>query len=100
MAAWLELWEIRNKERHGRDEHEHQIARKQIALSKLEELYKLKDKVVLAHQFLFLQDARTHLESTLVLDSLEDWITTFTPAIQASVHQAQRIPQYFHRRQP
>jgi hypothetical protein len=100
IKAWFEIWDTRNKERHGRDEEEQTAKRKERALSHLEELYKLKDKVLPAHRQLFLQDAQTHLNSTIVMDSLEDWITTFTPAIQASAQRAQIIPHYFRRHPP
>ena len=95
LETWFTLWETRNLERHGRDEQERQAKRANLIRSQLEELYKLKSKVLPAHRRLFLTDAKTHFEMTTVLDSLDDWISTFGPAIQASATQAHSIPFYF-----
>ena len=97
LRSWFEVWETRNQERHGKDEEARKEKRKDTIKFQLNELYKLKHKVLPAHLHLFLSDAQTHFSTTTVLDSLEDWISTFGPAIHASAKQAQSIPHYFRR---
>ena len=91
IQAWLDVWKIRVKDRHGKDEEDQKEKRKAHLLAQLEELYTMKTKVLPAHRHLFLEDAASHLEQTRVLDSLEDWINTFRPAILSSVQKAQSI---------
>ena len=91
LREWLEVWKLRSADRHGKDKAAQTINRTAHLLAQLEELYALKHKVLPAHRHLFLSDAQTHLESTRALDSLEDWIHAFRPAILSSVKQAQSI---------
>ena len=95
LNAWFDVWDTRNQERHGKDEAERKEKRREFILRQLEALYQLKHRVIPAHRHLFLSDAKSHLESTTVLDSLEDWIHIFGPAIHASVQHSERIPDHF-----
>jgi hypothetical protein len=88
IQAWLDLWKIRNTERHGKDEAEQNEKRKTHLVSQLEELYSYKPAVLPTHRHMFLADVATHLEQRPHLDGLEDWIHTFGPAIHSSMKQA------------
>ena len=96
IQAWLEVWKIRCTDRHGKDEAEQKTKCRDRVLAQLQELYALKHKVLPAHRFLFLDSAEAHLETTQVLESLEDWITAFRPAILSSVKKAQSITYLLH----
>ena len=98
MTAWLELWDLRNKERHGRDEEERKAKRVESLRKQLEELYSLKTKVLQADRSIFLFDADTHMKLSPNLDGLEDWINTFGDGIRNSVKENLDIRNHFFRR--
>ena len=91
IQSWLDLWKMRVKDRHGKDQAEQLVKQRAHLLAQLEELYTYKEKVLPAHRHLFLGNAAAHLEHTRHLDSLEDWIHAFRPAILSSTKQAQSI---------
>ena len=88
LQAWFELWAIRNKERHGRDEIEQKEKRSSLLRTQLEALYRLRPLTMPVHRHIFMTDAATHISERPNLDGLEDWINTFGPAISSSVQQA------------
>ena len=94
VREWTTLWTIRNKERHGHDAEEQFTKCKAHLLAQLEDLYTYKNRVLPAHRHLFMTDAQTHLNAARVLDSLDDWIQAYRPAILSSAEQAQQIDQY------
>ena len=97
IKSWFDLWDIRNKERHGKDEAEQLLKRESLLRTQLEALYKLKSKVLPSHRKLFMADAETHMTARPNLDGLQDWINTFGPAIQHSVKERLDIRRHFFR---
>ena len=95
VKTWFDLWDIRNKERHGKDAEEQKEKRKENLRTQLEELYQLKGKVRDAHRLLFFADVETHMKAKPHLDGLEDWINTFGPAIHTSVKERLDIRNFF-----
>ena len=98
LSAWLELWDLRNKERHGKDEEERKAKRIDSLKTQLEELYQLKSKVLPADRSIFLFDADTHMKLRPNLDGLEDWINTFGDGLRKSAKENQDIRTHFFRR--
>ena len=97
MKAWFTLWDLRNKERHGKDQEAHKAKRLELLTAQLNQLYALKHAVLPAHKKLFLRDSTQHLQLRPNLDGLEDWINTFGPAIRSSAKHALDIGNYFLR---
>jgi hypothetical protein len=88
LDQWLELWKIRNAERHGKDvELQHQIRRQSLE-SELVELHNYRNKVCPADRSLFHASVAEHLAQHPTLESLEEWIYTHKDAIKASTTQA------------
>ena len=98
ITAWLDLWDLRNKERHGKDEEERKEKRAESLRNQLEALYRLKPKVLPADRSIFLFDADTHMKLRPNLDGLEDWINTFGDGIRKSVQENLDIRTHFFRR--
>ena len=97
INTWFDLWDIRNKERHGKDAEERLANRRASLTKQLEDLYLLKKKVCDEHRHIFLHDAATHMMMKPNLDGLEDWINTFRPAIERSVKEKLDIRKHFFR---
>ena len=95
LQAWLDVWDIRNKERHGKDIAIQKEKRRASLLSQLRELYTFKSKVNPAHRHIFLGSPEDHIIARPNLDGLEDWINTFSPAIYSSAKHCTTIRQYF-----
>jgi hypothetical protein len=88
LDQWLDLWQLRNLERYGKDALVHRQARLRILTSELQELYSYRDKVHPADQQIFYASVEQHLEHHPSLDHIEDWISTHHDAIKASAQQA------------
>ena len=53
LQAWLDIWDQRNGDRHGRDQQTRQQALKAQAIREVELLYELKGQVKPEHKWLF-----------------------------------------------
>lgn len=75
LSAWFDLWEIRNKERHGKDLAEQKLKRREFLTSQLEELYSYRDHIMPADRHIYPHaTAEKHVTHRPNLDGLEDWI--------------------------
>jgi len=90
IDQWLNLWKLRNEERHGKDISQQQEHRKEIAKTELTALYALKNKVCPSEAQLFLTSPEEHLTQHSI-NTIEAWLVTHRDAIQASVQQAKRL---------
>jgi hypothetical protein len=52
LQGWLDLWNLRNGDRHGRDTHTKAQALKAQAIREMEQLYELKGQVLPEHEWL------------------------------------------------
>jgi hypothetical protein len=88
MEQWLQLWELRNGERHGKDE----ITRNAILRARLHQdlttMYSLRLRVLPRHRPLFHQSVEEHLQLHPDLPTLENWINSFKDAFIASAAEA------------
>jgi hypothetical protein len=90
MERWLQLWKVRNEERHGRDLNERSRVRQEILRHELNELYTLRNDVAPADRTLFFPTIDQHIRTRPTLDALEDWILSHRATIIASAGQARR----------
>jgi hypothetical protein len=88
LEQWLKLWQTRNEERHGADLETRQRHRQTVITTQLQEIYKLRTKVIPRDRHLFYSSPEEHLATRPNLDLIEDWILTHRNAIQASAAQA------------
>jgi hypothetical protein len=79
---WLELWTIRNSDRHGRDWKTKRIAAKDQALREIAQLYEYKGRIMAQHEWIFHTSLdQQQQKSTYVLRA---FINNFKPVILAS----------------
>jgi hypothetical protein len=91
IQQWLHLWKLRNEERHGVDNLRHSQLREQTLHAELRELYHFRHQVCPNDRQIFHMSAEEHLRLHPTLNALEEWISTYKPAIMASVEQATRL---------
>ena len=91
LDQWLELWKLRNEERHGKDKSQEAQIRKQRLQSELQELYAYRDKVCPTDRDIFHETATDHLDKHTSLDIIENWISTYKDSIKASAKQANNL---------
>ena len=72
IDQWLQLWKLRNSQRHGRDQATHAQTRQQVATSELHELYSYRDRVCPADRSLFHDSVVAHLQNHPKLETIED----------------------------
>ena len=75
LQGWLDLWTLRNKDRHGHDHQTKQQAATAQAHRELEQLYSLKGQVLPEHEWLFdipLQ-ARLGMKTYYIRAYLTNW---------------------------
>jgi hypothetical protein len=91
IDQWFELWQLRNIQRHGKDqEHQHTI-REQALMSELRHLYTYRSRVCPNDKGIFHASLTEHLANHPSLDTIENWILTYRSAIEASATQATRL---------
>ena len=90
IDQWLQLWKLRNDQRHYNDQDSHTKLRERILQAELEDLYTYKDKVCPNDSKLFHTTVQEHILAHPSLDTLENWIVTYRGAILASAAQASR----------
>lgn len=91
IERWLEVWDIRNEERHGKDADQKKAARLQHLKSQLEDLYSYRTKVCPADAHIFYGDVTEHIQKHPSLHQVEDWIAMNCEAIRASAALATKL---------
>ena len=91
LDQWLELWKLRNEERHGKDKSQEDQIRQHRLHSELHELYTYKDQVCPTDRNIFHATAQDHLSQHTSLDIIENWISTYKESIKASAKQANTL---------
>ena len=89
MNSWLELWDSRNKDRHGRDAAHKLISLHDQASRELELLYEYHDKVLQRDRIIFSPDLATHLQKPTRI--IRQWINTHQAVILKSTSQAKLL---------
>ena len=80
FRQWLELWKLRNGDRHGRDYKTQAEAAKKQAVRELEQLYEYKGNVMPQHDWIFESSLeQQQAKWTYILS-----ISNFGPVIEAS----------------
>ena len=100
-TAWTELWDLRNKDRHGRDAAQKKVSLHDQASRELELLYANRTKVLQRDRHIFNLDLPTHLQKPTRV--IRQWINTYQAVILSSVQRAKvlsilnvrTLPSYF-----
>jgi hypothetical protein len=82
LKGWLEVWEIRNKDRHGRDRLSKAQADRAQAIRELEQLYELKDQVLPQHNWILTTPFQQRLN--LKTYSIRAFINCYKPILEES----------------
>ena len=101
ITNWLDLWDTRNKDRHGRDTKSKQLSLHDQAMRELGILYALKNKVLQRHHSIFdlsLADIQNKPQQYI-----RQWLNTHQPVILKSIKDAKlmsllgvrSLPSYF-----
>lgn len=88
IDQWYKVWNMRNEERHHRDNQQIQEHRQVLLHNELHRLYSLKNQMLPCDRHLLHDTAETHLQRHAALDQLEEWIAMYRPVIQESIAQA------------
>lgn len=91
IDQWLQLWKLRNTQRHGHTLLAQSQLRGRILQSELQELYEYRQKVCPTDTHMFYASATEHLSQHPSLEAIESWIQSHRSAILASTEQAQRL---------
>jgi hypothetical protein len=92
MTSWLELWNLRNAERHTRDETNRESNLRTIVRSQLTEIYSYRNRVRPVDRDLYqYETVEDHLNQGQSLEALQDWCSDTYPAVLASVSLAARL---------
>lgn len=91
LTAWLELWKLRNEERHGQDQVQQEALKRQTIMADLTELYRMKHSVCPADRIIFYDNIAEHLQHHPNLSQLEEWIILYRDAIRSSVKTAKQL---------
>lgn len=91
LQHWFELWDVRNKERHGKDAEEQKAKRLMVLRSQLTELYEWRPLTMPSDRHMYYPTVEHHLNAHPNLDQIEDWIGVWTPALKASMAQARTV---------
>ncbi len=92
MTSWLDLWHLRNTERHTRDETNRESNLRAIVCSQLIEIYSHRNSVRPVDRDLYqYATAEAHLNQGQSLEVLQDWCSDTYPAVLASVSLAARL---------
>jgi hypothetical protein len=91
LNQWLDVWKLRNEQRHGIDQARQSRIREQALQTELRSLYSYKTKVCPSDTSIFHESAEAHLTQHPNLDSIETWIAIHKDAIKASSDIANRL---------
>ena len=86
LRAWLDLWELRNQDRHGKDAALKAKAKKEQTLRELELLYALRPQVLQKDRSLFFATYDQHTDKPTHL--ICQWIHTYCPVLLKSAKDA------------
>jgi hypothetical protein len=85
---WIEVWEDRNGEVHGRDATTREIAKKEQAMREVRAIYRYKELVCAEDRSLFRNNADIHLAEFSHSSAIINWVAIHKPLVIASMAQA------------
>ena len=86
ITLWLELWDERNKDQHGRDETQKAKRESEQAIREITILYTYQDKVLQRDRHIFDKSIDSHIKCDTRY--LRQWINTNQPVILKSAKSA------------
>ena len=87
--SWLELWTLRNEQRHGSDEFTRARARYEQAAREVSLAYEKRDLVMIQEGRLFDTPLEERLQGTAA--QLRQWLHTFQTLIDQSANEAAEV---------
>jgi hypothetical protein len=82
LGQWLELWAIRNKDRHGRDWQTQNTAAKDQATREITQLYEYKGRIMPQHEWIFSNTLEQQRQKSTYVQRA--FISNYKPVILAS----------------
>lgn len=80
LQQWLNLWSLRNGDRHGRDFQTRSLAQKLQARYEIHQLYQIQDQIPEDHQFIFRHPLETCLQWNTSM--MVAWINSYKPVLE------------------
>jgi hypothetical protein len=91
LNQWLVLWDLRNGERHGKDDSTRKAVLQERVHKELHTLYSLRMRVLPRDRKHFFASVAEHLQEQPNLTNMENWINTFKMGLIASANEANRL---------
>ena len=85
LEGWLELWQLRNDDRHGRDVQTKAQAQCTQALRELKLAYEFKEKILTHHNWIL--DTPINQRQNLRTYALRAWLNNYVPILRESYHE-------------
>ena len=82
LESWLQLWELRNGDRHGRDSQTKAQARRDQAIRELEMAYAFKDQIMPRHNWIL--SVPLDQKKNLKTHAIRMWLSSFVPILEES----------------
>ena len=82
LQGWLDLWKLRNADRHGRDTQSRNRAHKAQAIRELELLYDLKGSILPKHNWIL--ETPLQQRMNLSIHTMRLWINSYKPILEES----------------
>jgi len=92
LTQWFDLWQMRDKERHGRDIEEQKKLRQHKLSSETEELYQYRNQTMPTDRGMYSDTIEDHIQYHKTQAQQEEWISLWGSTIRASMKQAQTTP--------
>jgi hypothetical protein len=91
LSKWIDLWDLRNGERHGKDDTTRRALLTERVHQKLQQLYTLRLRVLPIHRKHFFASVAEHIQEQPSLTNMENWINSFKTAMIGSANEANRL---------
>ena len=82
LESWLQLWELRNGDRHGRDVQTKAQAKRAQAIRELELAYEYKDHILVRHNWIL--SVPLEQKKNLKTHAIRMWLSSFVPILEES----------------
>ena len=82
LESWLQVWDLRNGDRHGRDAQTKAQARRAQAIRELELAYEYKDLILAHHNWIL--GVPLDQKKNLTTHAIRMWLSSFVPILEES----------------
>ena len=88
LADWFDLWNLRNKERHGATAEEQYRKKSEIVTSQTRELYNKRQDTMATDRAMYCTTIEEHFKVYTTQEQRMNWVSMWRQSIMASIHQA------------